>query len=79
MSRAGCAAFSSDRKPAYENGVSNITEFLNAQSRLATARQQKVSAEASLSMSIAQLAHETGALSANTQADNAENLPSIPE
>ena len=66
-------------KTAYENGVSNITEFLNAQSRLATARQQKVSAEASLSMSIAQLAHATGALSANTQADNPENLSSIPE
>lgn len=56
-------------KVAYENGVSNITEFLNAQSRLATARQQKVSAEASLSVSIAQLAHATGSLTANIPGD----------
>lgn len=50
-------------KTAYENGVSNITEFLTAQSRLATARQQKVSAQAALATSIARLAHATGALS----------------
>lgn len=62
-------------KVAYENGVSNITEFLNAQSRLATARQQKVSAEASLSVSIAQLAHATGSLTANIPGD--EELASI--
>lgn len=49
-------------KIAYENGVSTITEFLNAQSRLATARQQKVSSEATLAISIAQLAHATGSL-----------------
>lgn len=53
-------------KTAYENGVSSITEFLNAQSRLAAARKQKVSAEATLSVSVANLAHAVGSLSATT-------------
>ena len=53
-------------KTAYENGISSITELLNAQSRLASARKQKVSAEAALSISLANLAHSVGTLSATT-------------
>jgi len=47
---------------AYENGVSSLTDLLDAQSNLAIARQQKVSADASLSLSLARLAHSTGAM-----------------
>ncbi len=48
-------------KVGYENGVNSITDFLNAQTRLATARQQLVLAESSLSISVAKLAHSVGA------------------
>ncbi len=49
-------------KLGYENGVNSITDFLNAQNRLASARQQKVMAQSTLSSSIARLAHAVGAI-----------------
>jgi len=49
-------------KAGYENGVNSLTDLLDAQSSLARARQQKVSADASLSLSLARLAHSTGSL-----------------
>ncbi len=57
-------------KIGYENGVNSITDLLNAQTRLASARQNKISAESDLSMSIAQLSHATGALLAGTRGEN---------
>ena len=59
-------------KAAYDNGVSTLTDLLNAQSLLSQARSQKVSAESSLAISIAQLAHATGALTAGIAADTEE-------
>ncbi len=56
-------------KVGYENGVNSLNDFLTAQSNLATARQQEVSAKALLSSSVAKLAHATGALLINTEAD----------
>ncbi len=50
-------------KIGYESGVNTITDFLDAQTRLATARQQQVMAESALSSSVAKLAHAVGALS----------------
>ena len=50
-------------KVGYENGVNSITDFLNAQNRLASARQQKISAVSALSASVAKLAYAVGALS----------------
>ena len=58
----------------YDNGVNSITDLLNAQYRLAQARQQNVAAEAALCNSIAQLAHATGALIATT---NQDEMPEI--
>ena len=49
-------------KVGYENGVNSITDFLNAQNRLASARQQEVSAMSAVSTSVAKLAYATGAL-----------------
>ena len=49
-------------KLGYENGVNSITDFLNAQNRLASARQQQVMAVSSLSSSIARLAHAVGGI-----------------
>ena len=63
-------------KASYDNGVSSITDLLNAQSRLSQARQQFVLAESTLASSIARLAHATGALLANTEAQ--PDLPAIP-
>ena len=63
-------------KASYDNGVSSITDLLNAQSRLSQARQQFVLAESTLASSIARLAHATGALLANTDAQ--DDLPAIP-
>ena len=63
-------------KVGYESGVNSITDFLNAQYRLAQARQQKVSAQAGLCKSIAQLAHATGALTATVAP---EDMPIIGE
>ncbi len=60
----------------YENGVSSITDLLNSQSRLSAARQQRVSADSNLAVSIAKLAYATGSLIANTGSD--EDLASIP-
>ncbi|MBO6103030.1 MAG: TolC family protein, partial [Opitutales bacterium] len=56
-------------KTAYENGVGTITDLLNSISTLSKARQQQVSAESALSMSIANLAHATGRLNAGIPAD----------
>lgn len=63
-------------KASYDSGVSSITDLLNAQSRLSQARQQLVLAESTLASSIARLAHATGALLANTEAQ--DDLPAIP-
>ena len=60
----------------YENGVNSITDLLNSQSRLSLARQQQVSADSNLAVSIAKLAYATGALIANTDSD--ADLKSIP-
>ncbi len=49
-------------KLGYENGVNSITDLLNAQNRLASARQQVVMAKSSLSSSIARLAYAVGAI-----------------
>ena len=49
-------------KIGFDNGVNTITDLLNAQTRLATARQTNVNALASLSMSVARLSHAVGAL-----------------
>ena len=49
-------------KLGYENGVNSITDFLNAQNRLASARQQQVMALSTLSSSIARLGHAVGAI-----------------
>ena len=54
-------------KIGFDNGVSTITDLLNAQTRLASARQTNVNALASLSMSVAKLSHAVGALGANIQ------------
>ncbi len=54
-------------KVGYENGVNSLTDFLNAQSQLATAREREVSARALLATSIAKLSHATGSLMANTR------------
>lgn len=59
-------------KAAYDNGVSTLTDLLNAQSLLSQARSQKVSAESTLAISIAQLAHATGALTAGIAVDGEE-------
>ena len=61
-------------KVGYENGVNSINDFLNAQTRLASARQQQVSAESTQASAIARLAHATGALSVNS-----EQLGILPE
>jgi len=62
-------------KIGYENGVNTITDLLNTQANLATARQQKVSADSNLAVSIAKLSYSTGALIANTEEE--PNLPVI--
>ncbi len=49
-------------KIGFDNGVSNITDLLNAQTRLAAARQTNINALSSLSISIAKLSHAVGAL-----------------
>ena len=49
-------------KIGFDNGVNTITDLLNAQTRLATARQTNVNALASLSMSVARLSYAVGAL-----------------
>ena len=49
-------------KTGYESGVNSITDFLNAQNRLASARQQRVLAVSTLSSSVAKLAYSVGAL-----------------
>lgn len=61
MVKASQEAYSAT-KIGFDNGVSTITDLLNAQTRLATARQTNVNALASLSMSIARLSHSVGAL-----------------
>ena len=47
----------------FANGVNTVTDLLNSQSRLASARQTNVSALATLSTSIARLSHAVGAVS----------------
>lgn len=59
-------------KAAYDNGVSTLTDLLNAQSLLSQARSQKVLAESTLAVSLAQLAHATGALTAGIEPDKAQ-------
>lgn len=54
---------------AYKSGVGTLTDLLNSQSLLAQARQQKVSAEAFLAISVARLAHATGALTGGIAPD----------
>ncbi len=49
-------------KIGFDNGVSNITDLLNAQTRLAAARQSNINALATLSISVARLSHAVGAL-----------------
>ncbi|MFI3291223.1 MAG: TolC family protein [Opitutales bacterium] len=49
-------------KTGYDNGVNSLTDLLSAQSFLATARQQHVTANSNLAISIARLAHSTGLL-----------------
>ncbi len=49
-------------KIGFDNGVSTITDLLNAQTRLAAARQTNINALSSLSISIAKLSHAVGAL-----------------
>jgi len=59
--KAGEEAYQATRT-GFESGVSTITDLLNAQASLATARQTSVSANAVLSNSIARLSHAVGAL-----------------
>lgn len=54
---------------AYNNGVGTLTDLLNSLSTLSQARQQQTSAESSLAISIARLAHATGRLNAGVEAD----------
>lgn len=56
-------------KIGYENGVSSLTDLLNAQSLLAVAREQKVLADANLGVSIASLAHSIGNIQTNISTD----------
>lgn len=63
-------------KTGYENGVNSITDFLNAQNRLASARQQEVTALSTVSTSVAKLAYATGALSADSEKMGI--IPTIP-
>ena len=49
-------------KAGYESGVNSITDFLNSQNRLASARQQVVLAKSTLASSIAKLAYAVGSL-----------------
>lgn len=54
----------------FANGVNTITDLLNAQSRLASARQTNVNALATLSTSIAKLSHAVGAIGSKIPAQN---------
>lgn len=54
----------------YENSVNTITDLLNAQNSLSTAREEQVSANSNLATSIARLAHATGALTSNIPPDS---------
>ena len=56
-------------KTGYENGVNSVNDFLNAQTRLASARQQLVLAKTEVASSVAKLAYATGALSAESLAE----------
>lgn len=60
-------------KTGYDNGVNSLTDLLNAQSTLSKAREQSVNADSNLALSVARLAHATGALLANTPAESAED------
>lgn len=59
-------------KVGYESGINTLTDLLTSQNNLSLARQQQVSAESGLAISIARLAHATGALVASTNPDSAE-------
>lgn len=52
-------------KIGFANGVNSITDLLNAQTRLASARQSNVNARSSLAIAVARLSHAVGAVSAN--------------
>lgn len=61
----------------YESSVNSITDLLNAQNSLSTAREEQVQANATLAVSIARLAHATGALTSTVPPES--DLESIPE
>lgn len=48
----------------YRSGLNSLTDFLSAQKDLAVARQQKIQAGATLAISLARMAHATGAIEA---------------
>ena len=52
-------------KIGFANGINSITDLLNAQTRLASARQSNVNARSSLAIAVARLSHAVGAVSAN--------------
>ncbi len=62
-------------KVGYDNGVNSLTDLLTSQNNLALARQQEVNSSADLSISIARLAHSTGALLSQTSGE----IPTIKE
>lgn len=52
-------------RTGFASGVNTLTDLLNAQSRLATARQTKVNATTNMAAAVARLSHAVGALSAS--------------
>jgi len=54
-------------KIGFDSGVSSITDLLDAQNRLASARQTEVNARASLSSAVARLSHAVGAIGAKLE------------
>ena len=61
----------------YENSVNTITDLLNAQNSLSTAREEQVQANANLATSVAKLAHAAGMLTSKIPSDS--DLESIPQ
>lgn len=61
----------------YENSINSITDLLNAQNSLSLAREESVVANSNLAISIAQLAHATGALTSSIPDDT--DLAEIPQ
>lgn len=52
-------------RTGFASGVNTLTDLLNAQSRLAAARQTKVNATTNMAAAVARLSHAVGALSAS--------------